>query len=505
LQTPDGPEIQRRRTRDLRIALKNGLNLAGSLVITWSVALIVRLQVPAHLGPIRQGHFGFAESFAGMFFTVVGLGIDTYIIKEVSVRPRHASDVVGGVFVFRAALSVLLLAAIAVSLRASGRAGEILPAALVFGLANLVMSVNSTLSAVLQATGHSGRVAVASVAGKVVWGVGMLLGLYYHTALVLLALPVLVGELLKALMLGPFAHYKADLRYRVDAGQVRIAIGASVPYFVSALALGVLGGLGMSVLEFLSHDEREVGWFAADQNLGGLCLLLTPLLTWVAMPLLSRAYQRSEKETLFLLSRTLEALIVVIAPMTVLISAGADILIHIAFGDKYAPAGVGLSILSLVFVVTYVNTMLSIGLITMGRGWSVTLVSIGSVFVSATLMLAIVPLGRRLLIPGGECAGAAASVILTELCVTAALVSRFSTSPLDRRTLRAFAKSLLAGAAVLVTDRQLHSVGAIRLAADAVLYAAIALVLQLVSVQDLRRAWSVVRTRGGGEAAGGSP
>src|SRR4051812_28300270 len=49
---------------ELAIALRNGLRLGSSLLLTWAVALIVKLQLPAQLGPIRQGHFAFAESFA---------------------------------------------------------------------------------------------------------------------------------------------------------------------------------------------------------------------------------------------------------------------------------------------------------------------------------------------------------------------------------------------------------------------------------------------------------
>lgn len=493
----DAGSAERNRVFEVRIALHNGLKLAGSLIATWSVALIVKLQVPIHLGPIRQGHFSFAESFATLFFIFIGLGVDTYIIKEVSVRPRHASDLVGGVVALRAVISIVLLAAIAGSLKATGRVGEILPTALVFGVANFGISTNATLSAVLQATGHAGRVATANVVGKAVWGAGTLLGLYLHAGLVLLALPVLAAELLKAAMLVPFAHVNAGLRYRIDRGAVRTAVVSSVPYFVNGLALGAYGGLGMSALEFLRHDEREVGWFSAVQNLAGLCALLTPLMTWVLMPLLARAHARSEAEAMAALRRALEALIVVVAPMTVLMSAGADVLVHVAFGDKYAPATTGLSILSLVFVMTYVDTTLATGLITMGRGWSVTLVSVGSVFVNAALMFAFVPLGRCLLSPGGECAGAAASVIVTEVFVMLALISRFPKSPLDRRSVSALAKSALTGGIVLVLDRQIRSWGAVRLAGDAVIYAAMAASLRIVSLDDLRSAVGILRSSRG--------
>src|SRR5208282_5091529 len=158
------------------------------------------------------------------------------------------------------------------------------------------------------------------------------------------------------------------------------------------------------------------------------------------MPVLSRAHARSEAEGMAVFRRSLEALVVAIVPITVLISAGSDILIRVAFGARYAPAATALSILSLVFMLTYMNTMLAQNLIIMGRGWSVTTISIGAVLVTAILTLIFVPLGRRLMGEGGESAGAAASVIGSEVCVFVAMVSRFREFPLDPRNVRVLAK-----------------------------------------------------------------
>src|SRR5580658_9960334 len=104
----------------MAVALRNGLKMGGSLLITWSVAMVVKLRVPAHLGPVRQGHFGFAESFATMFFAVLGLGIDVHIMKETAVRPKYASDVVGGVFALRLAMSFVLFTVMVGVLLATG-------------------------------------------------------------------------------------------------------------------------------------------------------------------------------------------------------------------------------------------------------------------------------------------------------------------------------------------------------------------------------------------------
>ena len=480
--------------REVAVAVRNGVKLGASVLVTSAVAMVVKLQVPPHLGPVRQGRFGVAENLATLFFTCIGLGVDTYLLKEVSVRRDHASDVVGGTFALRALMSAAILAAMTATLWVTRRPMETVLSAAVFGVAFLVMTNNNTLIVVLQAGARVGWVAVSNIAAKIAWGVALLVALHLDAPLPVLAGTYLASELLRTAMLVPAARREAGLAYRIDAPAVRSAVVASLPYFVNAVALGVLGSLGGSVLEFVGKEE-EVGWFTADQNVSYICMLLGPLLMWIVMPMLSRAYARSEAEGFGMLCRSIEGVVVVIAPITVLTSAGADVLVRVAFHDKYAPAATGLSILSLVFVMTYIDTILAIALAILGKGWSVTVVSVGSVFLNALLILAFVPLGRRFLGVGGECAGAAAAVIATEVFVLIGMVSRFKESPLDRRVVAVLVKSAIIGAVVLYADRQLRGLGAGRLAVDALLYVSMALALQVVAFAELRGLLGTVRSR----------
>ena len=483
------------RSRETAIALRNGLKMGASLIVTWSVALIVKLQVPAHLGPVRQGHFGFAESFAIMCLTFVGLGIDTYLAKEVSVRIEHASEVVGGVFALRIALAAVALVVMAAFLWMTGRSPEIIYTAVIFGMVNLANMLNGTLGVVLNTTPRVGAAAISNMLGKTVWGVGLLIGLHFDAPLVLLALPGLLGEMVRIAIMIPANRREAGLRFHIRPKIVAKAIVSSVSYFVNGVALAVLGSLGMSVLEYIRHDEREVGWFACSQNIAYLCSLLTPIIGWVVMPMTSRAFARSREEGLIVLRRVVEALLVAIVPLTVLMSAGADVLIHYAFGDKFAPAHTGLSILSLVFILTYIDTMLAISLTVMGKGWSVTFISIGAVLITAGLMFVFVPLGRAWIGEGGECAGAAASVIGSEVCVLFAMLTRFGEFPFDRRNLVSAAKTIGVGVATLVLNRQILWLGPSRLLVEAAFYLIVAVGIRAVRLDEVRVVLRLLRKR----------
>jgi O-antigen/teichoic acid export membrane protein len=489
-----GPKL---RGDEIALAVQNSLKLGGSLLVTWSVALIVKLQIPAHLGPVRQGHFGFAESFAAMFFSFLGLGVDTYVIKEVPVRRKHASDFVGGVFALRVILGVVVGVAMAITLRVTGRAGDIELAAIVFGATQLLININATLAAVLQAVSRVGRLAVANIVAKVIWGLGVLVGLHYGVGLYLLALPMLASELLRTAVLVPAARIVAGLRYRLDLNAVRSVLVLSFPFFVNLMAITFGNNLGVSALEFIRKDEREVGWFAASMNLGSLAMLLHPLIAWVAMPMLSRAYARSPEEMTFILRRVIEGVIVIIAPITTIISVGSAIFLRAAFGEKYLPATTGLSILSLMFLMTYLNIILGSSLMISNRSWTVTLTSLGSIVVTGVFMLVFVPVGRLLLGTGGECAGAATAVIASEACVVFAMLSATRYAPLDRRNVRALVKSIVSAVCVILADRLWRSIGPARLLIDMALYTVLALGLGVVKPADMVRALRLLREQRG--------
>jgi O-antigen/teichoic acid export membrane protein len=211
--------------------------------------------------------------------------------------------------------------------------------------------------------------------------------------------------------------------------------------------------------------------------------------------MLSRANARSSGQMMFLLRRTIEALLVVIAPATTLISAGSDIFIRFAFGPKYAPATTGLSILSLVFLLYYVSIVLAAGLVILGRSWSVTIICGIAIVIMGASMLVFVPLGRKMFGVGGECAGAAMAVIANEIFMVVAMLSRFPEIPFDRRNVSVLIRCSAISAVVLVANHFLLRLGVVRLAIDLGLYVVLAVVLGVLRAADVRRVIDVLRAR----------
>src|SRR6185503_11222380 len=128
----------------------------------------------------------------------------------------------------------------------------------------------------------------------------------------------------------------------------RLTLGvvvASLPFYVSGLATTIYDKIGVSFLAFMGSD-REVGWYGAAAGLAGLTLLLAPLISWVLTPLFARAAAASEAELCLMVRRSLDFILTVAIPVSLMMIVGADVWIKLLFGAKFAPAASALRVLA---------------------------------------------------------------------------------------------------------------------------------------------------------------
>jgi O-antigen/teichoic acid export membrane protein len=471
--------------RDIAVALKNALKLGSSLMATWAVGLVVSFAVPRQLGPGRFGILYFAESFTGAVFVVSGLGLDTYIQKAVSTRPKHASDFFGTAMLLRGALSALVLGGMFVYLGGPRGAGETLAAVMMYGLVQVLLTLNASLSALLQSATKVGRLAVSNVVSKILWGAGVLLALHFRAPVWVVISPLFLTELLKAVVLGYVVRHELDLELRLDLPATRVVLRESRPFFINTAAFTVGSMLDGAMMKHLATSE-ELGWYGGAKRIAALALLLSPLVSWILMPLLTRARARSDDEFFEVLRRAIEAVLAGAIPATMLLSVGADVWIHVLYGRAYDPAIASLRVLAPSFVLTYVAVLLSTALILFDRAWPVTLVSLGSLALQPFLITLMVPLGAEHFGKGGAGLGNAFVFSFLELFSVVGFAVTLGRRAVDRRCLWAVAGSLGAFFVVALLDARIRALGPPRLVVDALVYAAVVLAIGAVRIADIK-------------------
>ena len=496
----EGDSAKHETRLDLAVALRNAVKLGSSLLATWAVGLVVSFAVPRVLGPERFGILYYAESFTGAAFVVCGLGIDTYIQKAVSIRPKHASDFFGTTLTLRALLSAVVLAGMFVYERAGNGTGETVAAVMMYGLTQVLLTLNASLSALLQSATKVGKLAISNVLSKFLWGGGVLAALHFHAPVWVVILPLFATEVLKASVLGYVVRREINLRLVLDWSATRAVLRESRPFFVNTAAFTVGSMLDGAMMKHLATAE-ELGWYGGAKRIAALALLLSPLVSWILMPLLTRARARSDDEFFEVLRRATEAVLVGAIPATMLLSVGADIWIHLLYGRAYDPAVASLRVLAPSFVLTYVAVLLSTALILFDRAWPVTLVSLGSLALQPFLITFMVPFGAAHFGAGGAGLGNAIVFSFLELFSVVGFAIYLGRRALDGRVIYAVGGSLFAFAAVAVLDRYVLGLGPARILLDAVVYTVLIFVTGAVRVRDVRAVLQIALERRRARAA----
>jgi O-antigen/teichoic acid export membrane protein len=483
-------------TSDTLAAITNALKLGSSLVATLAIAIGVKFLMPRYLGPTSFGTLSFADGFTATFFMVLSLGAEAYIRKEVSVRPAHASDFLGGTLVLRAMMAAGIFGIMALVMRATGRSSEVRTLVYLFGAAQFFVSVNATLSALLHAKGRVGGVSVLAVATKIVWAVGVGLAIATGAGLWGFAAAYLASESVESFVLFALARRHLGLVFRVDVGATRVMIVSSLPYFLTACATGAYGRLDVTLLGILGTG-REVGWYVAASTIAALSLLVTPIIDWVLTPVFARGVVRSRGELFAHVRQATEPILAVAIPVSLFLSVGADLWLRLLFGHAYASAVLALRILAGSSVLIYVAILYALTLIMLERAWTLTWISIAALVVNVGLNVVLIPRSIAFFGEGGGGAGCALAALGTHIFVAVAMAAVVGREAFDGPTLRLIGKSLAACLLVAIVDRMITRLGWGRLAVDAIVYLTV-----VVSTGALRMGekWktlaTALRTRG---------
>jgi O-antigen/teichoic acid export membrane protein len=483
---------------DLGLAMRNALVVGVSLTATWTVALVVRLFLPRHLGPELFGQYNFADTLAANGFGFLGLGLDTYVQKEVSVRPEHASDFYGGTQLVRLLGSAVVFAGVALVAHAGGYSREVVATVLVFGCAQLFTVLANTCATLLYAARRVGRLSALNVGTKLAWAGGVGLALWRRDALYAFAAAFLVSEAIRFAVLFRLCKNVLHLHVRVDMKETLRVIRACLPYYTTHVAMALYAKIDVSIMGMLLPDE-EVGYYSAAANISGVAMLLAPLMSWVLMPQLSRAAARGREELLAMMRRALEWTLVFAFPICVVLGLGAELVVHTVFGARFEPSIGALRALSPVFVVIYVAMLGATCMILLERSWTVTLVTVASLVVNATLNVLLLRPALALLGEGGAGIGASLITVSVEAVVAITYVALLGRDVLDRRNVSALLKSVVITAAVVALDLALrrHLGDLLRVSVAAAAFGALSVATRTARLGELASVLrSALRNRG---------
>lgn len=486
---------------DAQLAAWNAIKIVGSLMVTWGVALGIRFVLPRHLGPDLYGAYNFADAFAMTFFVLTALGIDSYVSKEIPVRPAHASEFFAGIVLIRAVLAVLLMGAMAAVLHWTHRPPEIQRLVFVFAVGQFFFVNNATMAALLQAKGTVDGLSVTNVLSKMLWGAGILAAVFSGLGLWPVALAFTVAESLRCASLVNLCRKHLALTFQLDHAATRQVLKRAMPFFVTTLSVTIVTKADVTIMGLLTTD-KEVGLYGVASNLAGMGLLMTPVISAVLLPLFCKAAARSEEELNVTVRRSLELVLTFAIPISLALFVGADVWARLVGGGKFAASAHSLRALSPLFVFAYVGIMSGACLNLLRREWTVTAICMVGMIVNPVLNLLLIRPCLAHFGEGGAGIGAALSVIGSETVNCSLMLWVIGRRTIDRRLLSTVGRTLGVCLAVIALDAFLIRLGPWRLIPDALAYIGLALVTRAVRIDEMREFLVQAKANRAGKRAG---
>jgi len=487
-----------KHSNDVLVAVRNLAKLGGSLGMTLVLGFLVRPLLRRWLGPDAFGPLDTADGFTATFFIVLTLGVDGYIRKEIPLRPAHANDFLASIFLLRLTLTVPIFIAMYAVMAYFGWPAQVQALVWILGAAQFVTMMNLSFAALLQAHTTVDGFSIINVVSKVMWGALALAGVALGYGIHAVALALLVSEAVKGIVCLALCRKHFELSFASFGwGPAKVIVVATLPFYLNTVFHTVYNKVDVVLLRQITEGRlglaaanQETGWYGAAAGLGGLSMLLVPLMAGVMMPLLARAKGSDPAEYDRLIKRSLELVLTVAIPISLALGLGSDVLIRLMLGEAYMPATLALRLLSPVYLFIYVSIISAVVLQLEDRAWTLAMMSLVGLFVNLVANLFVI--GPAIDRFGASYGGAACALvqILTEAGVAIAMVTMMGRRSLDARTGTMLLKTAVVCAAVIGLDftlrQQLPSLpGLLRMVLNGIAYVAGVVVTGAVSPREM--------------------
>jgi O-antigen/teichoic acid export membrane protein len=375
------------RSLGQRVAANTTYQLAGKAAVL-SIAAVSIVVLTRYLGPADYGRYALALSFMQLFGVLADAGLTTIVVREVSRDRTRADELMANALTLRL---LLALATIAVA----GLVSLLLPyepdvrtAILLAGVPLLLGSLNSAITALLQADLRMGRAAVADVVGRLAaFGAVLVvvgLGLGFHAAVAAAGVGAAVT------LVVTFALVKPMVRVGMSATPEvwRPLLRASLPVGL-ALALNEAYVRADAVIISVYRDFDEVGLYSLAYRVLELSTVLGAVFLTSMFPVMSRhARDGRLRETVQV---AWDVFVIAGAALAACGAVMAPEIVRVAGGEDFADAADPLSVLLAAGAIAFVNGVIGYALIAVDRQRKALWLNGAGLAVNVALNLVLVP------------------------------------------------------------------------------------------------------------------
>lgn len=477
-----------------RIA-SNLLIMGVGQLVTWALSTVYLILVGRYLGPNRQGELSLALSIVSVLGLMVGLGMDTLIMRTVARTPDRASRLVSAAIFTRGALAVLAVGILYLYVHVTHLDAETRLTAYLLTLSMIMGALIGVMLATFQGREQMSLGALgAIVQNACTLGLAILV-IRLQGGVVAFAANVVLVEFVLLLLNLRWLRRFARLTWHISRQDARELVVGSLAFWANSVFLTIYIYIDSIILGALAGTDA-VGIYAPATRMFSVALFLPGIIGLATMPLLSRLGADADVDFTRVSRKTLSLLIACAIPLTVGLATFAGPLILTLFGSAYRSSVPVLVMLSLCIPCTFLNIQVSQMLAARDQQWRWTVIMAVSCVVNPLLNLILIRFGVGMWHNGAL--GAALSLLVTEMlmAIYGAIVMRDVV--FNRMLGRATAMALLGGGAQISILWLTTALWApLSEALGVIVYGAAAVVFGILPREDLSLLWQTAlgRTR----------
>ncbi len=202
------------------------------------------------------------------------------------------------------------------------------------------------------------------------------------------------------------ARYQCNFKGVVNDFDVRKLIGFAIPVMFFSVATNLLMSIDLLSIKAILKENVLTGYYTAASTLAKPPFFIFAAVSGTLFPSIANAYAKNDKKlTSRYITQSLRYLLLLLVPLTFMVSATSENLISLVYTSTYVPAGPALGIL-----------IFGIGFMTLTTVLNAVIMGIGKPWISLTIALVIIPIAvvlNLILIPLYQLNGAAIATTVT--------------------------------------------------------------------------------------------
>jgi len=443
-------------------AMKNALIQGTSQIITWGLTWALLIVLPKELGDANFGRYFFAISYCTMFGTLMNLGINTWLAREIAIEtPDHADlsekhqllkKITGNVYSIKLILTVSTFIAQSLILWTVGKDTIAIQASIIIGISFIFDNMTFTASSVLQGLERMFYINIASITSKAIVTVGAIYLLLTGHDLLSVCWVHVAASVASMIIIFSVLNRTIPISLGWNKPWMKRIIHGGLPFLIWTIFSEIYLRVDVIMLKGMTSDSI-VGWYGAGFRLYNAFMFLPHIFNTVFFPPMTRVANDPEKQDVFKMNvhRLLNLMLFVATPISIVLFVLAKPALQLLYGDSpYLNAAPCLQLFAISLFLTCIDVLLATILVTKNKEKQWSYMAIIAAMFNPAMNAWMIPWTQNAYGNGGI--GAALATVITEILMMIGAICLLPKGILSfKSTLPNIGKALLAGAAMAAT------------------------------------------------------